>query len=329
MNIKKCAAALLVGSVLLTGCSSSSSKSKTKDGKDIVASLKDKDFSADDVYSEMVKTSNGKNIYFEAVLQKLIDKKCPVDDAMEKDADDLVTQIEAQYKANYGENGETQLETALASQGYANMNAYREKLISAIQYSKFLELYVNDHYDEVFEDYYKQANPRMISMVYVKMSDVANPTETETAKLAEVTKLVNSSKDFGEIATDYSDDETSKENKGKLGVIDTTSSMSNNYGSDVETKALALGEGEYTSSGIKGSDGYYFLKCTSVDKEAIKKAIKDTGIDSPLLAYDENMMYLAYKTYDITYKDDQAKEIITKIVDEKIAAREAERAGAE
>ena len=85
--------------------------------------------------------------------------------------------------------------------------------------------------------------------------------------------LISSSKSFGDIAKDYSDDTATKMNKGSLGVIDKTSSISSTYGSDVETKILALNEGE-TSEAIKGSDGYYFVTVTNTDKDTIKKSLK-------------------------------------------------------
>lgn len=329
MNIKKCAAALLVGSVLLTGCSGSSSKSVKKDGKYVVASLTDKNVFADDIFDKIVKTANGKNAYFEAVLQKLMDKKCPINDDMKTDANTIVTQIEDSYSSQYGENADAELQKAVSQAGYASLDDYEESLVKALQYSEFLKLYVDANYDTVFDDYLVQANPRIISMIKISMTDVENPTDDEKAKLDEVTKLVSSSKDFGEIAKDYSDDESSKKNSGKLGVIDTTSNMTDSYGADVETKALALSEGEVTTEAIKGTGGYYFLKCTSTNKDSIKKSIKDLGVDSPLLSYDSYLVYLVFNSYELTYKDDEVKEIITKVVNDNLDKRTKERAGEE
>ena len=51
------------------------------------------------------------------------------------------------------------------------------------------------------------------------MTDVENPTADETAKLSEVTALLSSSKSFGDIAKDYSDDTNTNKNKGKLGIV--------------------------------------------------------------------------------------------------------------
>ena len=327
MNIKSMAAALLVSSVVLTGCSGNSSKEVKEDGKYVVASLTDKKILADDIFADVLKTTNGKNAYFEAVLQQLMDKKCPVDDDMKTDIETTVSNIEQYYSSQYGENADAQLEYALSQQGYANLDEYSVLLTKQLQISKFLETYVKTDYDAIFEDYYKQATPRTMSVVVVTMTDVENPTDVEKAKLEEVTKLVNSSKDFGEIATDYSDDENTKKNKGKLGVVDTTTGLTNTYGKDVETKALALQEGEVTTEAIKGESGYYFLKCNSTNKDTIKTAIKDLGIDSPLLSYDQYLIYLAFNSYQLTYKDDEVKGIVTGVVNDALAKRNEARGG--
>ncbi|MFV0396142.1 MAG: peptidylprolyl isomerase [Coprobacillaceae bacterium] len=328
MNLKKYAAAMMVSSILLTGCSSGSSDIKQKDGKDIVASLTDKNIYADDIFGELIKSSAGENAYFNAVLEELIDKKCPVDDAMETDADMIVESTENVYKNQYGENATTQLETDLASSGFKDMDDYRASIIKSLQSAKFLETYVNAHYDEIFEDYYTYGTPRTLSMIKVTMTDVENPTEEETAKLEEVKALVQTSKDFGEIAAEYSDHENSKENNGKLGVVDTTSSLSSDYGADVSTAALSLTEGQ-VSEAIKGTGGYYILKCDSTDKDVIKDKIKNLGIDTPLISYDSYLVYTVFKSYTLTYKDDEVKEIVEGVVEKALQKREEARGGTE
>ena len=118
-------------------------------------------------------------------------------------------------------------------------------------------------------------------------------------------------------------------NKGSLGVIDKTSSISSTYGSDVETKILALNEGE-TSEAIKGSDGYYFVTVTNTDKDTIKKSLKkDLSIDSPLISYDLYLPYIAYQSYDVKYSDDDVEKLVNSIIEEALKERETSRGGTE
>ena len=331
MKLGKCAAAVVVTSFLLTGCSNSNTVKE--DGKYVVASLskdkKEKNIFADDIFSDITSTNSGKSAYFEAVLQKLMDDQFPVDSDMKTDANRTVEQIQAYYQNQYGDSAEEQLNTVLSSSGYESLDAYREAMIKAYQKSNFLLAYVEKNFNEVFDDYFTQANPREASIIKVSLADVENPTEEESAKLSEVTSLLSSNKSFGDIAKDYSDDSMTKMNKGALGVVDSTSGIGNSYGTDVETKILALNPGE-TSEAIKGTDGYYFVTVTGTDKDTIKKSLKkDLSIDSPLLAYDMYLPYIAYQSYDVKYGDKEVEKLVKNILDTALKERETSRGGTE
>ena len=166
MKLKKCAAALLVSSCLLTGCSSSAKK---VDSKYAVASLskgnKTKNIFADDLYKDVLDSSSKNSTVFNAVLQNLIDKKFPVNEDMEEDADTIISQIKSYYKNQYGDNYKSTLNQQLKSAGYTNMKQYREKMIKQIQYANFLLDYIDDNFDDVFNDYYQQCSPKYVSLI--------------------------------------------------------------------------------------------------------------------------------------------------------------------
>lgn len=324
MKLKKLAGVLLASGLLLSGCSQSSIVQK--DGKDVVASIKDKDIFADDLYSTLLATPTGKSAVFNFALQKLIDTYYPVDSDMESFADDNIENIQSQYESQYGDEAETQLESALAQSGYEDLDAYRNYLIQSLQYSTLIKDYAKNNFDKVFADYYQQAKPRYLSLIKVSVADMDNPTTEEKEKLKEVKALLKTDKEFGEIASSYSDDEDSANAKGSLGIVDTTSGLSSTYGEDVEKKALSLQSGK-VSEQIKGSDGYYFLKCTSTDKAKIKDELKNIDVKSPLLAYDNYMIYLAFNTYQLTYGDDDIKKQIEDYVKEALKTREENRGG--
>lgn len=325
MNLKKMAFAFLASSMLLAGCSSS--VSQNKNGEDILASLNKKEITADSFYEDLLASSNGEYVVFDTILNKLIDKVCPVTDAMETTADTQIETIQTYYKNYYSENADAQLETDLASSGYDSIEAYRDgEIIRQLQRAEFLLAYVEKNFDEVFEDYIKQESPRMLSMIFVQCSDVENPTEDEKVKLEEVKALLHSDKSFAEIAEDYSDDTNTNAKGGKLGVVDSTSDLATNYGSDVETAALALQEGA-VSDAIKGTNGYYFFQCTSSKKEDIKKQIKDMDINTPLIAYDQYMIYLAFNSYKLTFEDSKIEEAVSNIVEDALQKRNEQRGG--
>ncbi len=327
MNLKKCTATLLVLSCFMTGCTSSA---KTEDGKDIVASLEKgsdiKNIFADDLYSQIVDSKSSKATVFNAVLQTLIDKKFPVDDDMEEEADTIIEQIKTSYESNYGEDYEEELNTALTSSGYTDLDDYRQKMIQQIQYANFLLDYIDDNYDSVFDDYFQQCSPKYVSIIKVETADVSNPTDEETSKLNEVKELLtNTDKSFASIAQDYSDDTTASK-KGNIGIVDTkdTANLTDTYGETVINEVYNLSDGE-VSDAITGEDGYYFIKVTSTDYDKIKKDLKETDIDSPLLIYDNYLQYIVFDSYDITYDDKKIKSIVKECLEEALAERETER----
>lgn len=325
MNLKKCTASLMVGGFLLTGCSSATSNITQKDGKDIIASVKDKDIYADDTFAEIVKTTAGKEAYYAAVIEKLANTKFPVDEAMETDADLYIENLELSYKNNYGTEADAQLQAALASSGFSSLEALRANLISSYQQQRLVEQYVNDHYDEVFDDFYEQMSPRMMRVIKVNMANVEAPTEEEQAKLTKVQDALKAGTDFSTVASENSEDTTTKTISGNLGLIsDKGSALTSTYGETVITRMMQLNEGE-VSEAIKGTGGYYFLKCDSTNKDTIKEQIKNKGLLSPLLTYDTYLIYVAFDSYDIEYQDDETKQIISEYIETQLKAREDAR----
>ena len=326
MNLKRCAALLLVCS-LLTGCSSSAKK---EDGKYVVATLqkgdKEKNIFADDLYNKMIKTKSNQSTVFNAVLQNLINKKFPIDDDMKEEADSIIEQVKSSFQSNYGDEYKDSLNEALTSSGYKDLEDYRQKMIQQIQFANFLLDYIDNHYDDVFDDYYKKCSPKYVSLIKVVVADMSNPTEEETAKLNEVKELLtNTDKSFGSIAQDYSDDSSSSK-KGQIGIVDSvdTKGLKNTYSETIINEVDNLSENQ-VSDAITGDDGYYFLKVTSTNYDKIKKDLKDTDIDSPLLGYDNYLQYVVFDSYKIKYDDKTIKSIVENVVKQALDERASER----
>ena len=278
------------------------------------------------LYKDIIDNSSNNSTVFNAVLQNLVDQKFPVNDDMKEDAATIIKQIKSAYKSNYGDNYKDSLNQALTSAGYKNLSEYRQKMIKQIQYANFLLDYIDDHFDDVFNDYYQQCAPKYVSLIKISVSDTSSPTDDETSKLNEVKELIsNTDKSFGDIAQDYSNDSTSSK-KGSLGIVDSkdTSGIANSYGEDVFNAIKALSEGQ-VSDVITGDDGYYFVKVTSTDKKTLKKELKKTDIDSPLLAYDDYLQYVVYNSYKINYKDKDIKKIVQEVVNKALEERKTER----
>lgn len=329
MKLKKCAALLLVSSCLLTGCTTSSAKKV--DSKYVVASLekgnKTKNIFADNLYKDIIDNSSNNSTVFNAVLQNLVDQKFPVNDDMKEDAATIIKQIKSAYKSNYGDNYKDSLNQALTSAGYKNLSEYRQRMIKQIQYANFLLDYIDDHFDDVFNDYYQQCAPKYVSLIKISVSDTSSLTDDENSKINEVKELINNTdKSFGDIAQDYSNDSTTSKKKGSIGIVDTkdTAGISDSYGENVFNAINSLSEGQ-VSDAIAGTDGYYFVKVTNTNKKALKKELKKTDIDSPLLAYDDYLQYVVYDSYKVTYKDKSIKKIVQEVVKNALDERKTKR----
>ncbi len=323
MKLKKLTGLLLASTIIFTGCSSSNAV-KDDDGNYVVASIKDYNITADDLYSNLLATPAGQNLTFNFVLQKLIDTYFPIDSDIKEYANNKIEEIEASYESSYGDEYETYLESALASSGYESLDEYKQSMMQALQYSNLVKDYVKNNFDAVFEDYYKYATPRYLEMIKVSVSDMDNLTDEESEKLDEVKALLKTDKSFEDIAESYSDDEDSASAKGSLGIVDTSSDLASSYGDDVEEAAFSLKSGE-VSGQITGTDGYYFLKCTSTDKETIKEELSTVTLDSPLLAYDNYIIYDAFETYELTYDDEDIQKEIEEFIKDAKNTREESR----
>lgn len=320
MKRKQICMFILAGALLLSGCSASGNK---ENGKYVLSSVDGKTILADDVYNDLATTTSGKTSLFSFVLDQLIKENFPVNDDMKENAKDIINNIKANYQSQYGDEADKMLEGQLASGGYENIDAYEKDLISILQQAEFIKKYVKDNFDKVFEDYYQQEKPRIISLIKVSVADFENMSNDEKEKVEEVKKLLKTNKAFGDIATSYSDD-NSKSAKGNIGIVDSTADLKSRYGEDVETNALSLKQDE-VSNAIKGTDGYYFLKCTNTNFDTIKNELKTVDIESPLLSYDDFIIYFAFQSYDLKYENEEAKKAVQEVIDDALKTRNEER----
>lgn len=305
-------AALIAASMILGACSSNASSDN------VLATIDpDTQIVADDVYNDLLNSSSGKSAVYQYIIKEVIVSNFPATDAMETEADLTIEQIQNQFTTYYGSEAESQLNYALQQSGFNDLDDYRDTMIYSFQMKEFLGKYVDEHFDEVFEDYYNTKNPRYVSHVLIMMDDPDNPTDEEQKKLDEVQALINEGKDFADIAKEYSDD-SSASSGGELGICDEDT----NFVTEFKTAALSLKEGEI-SQPVKSDYGYHFIMVTSTDKETMKK--DDQVLDERLLAYDSYTLYVALKEYNLTFADEKIQEIFQTQLEASLASREAAR----
>ncbi len=312
MNIKSKMATLLACALMLGACASNTSSDNTLASVD-----NDKKIIASDVYNDLMKSSSGKTAIYQYIIKEIVINNHPATDAMATEADLAIEQIQNQYTSYYGAQADVYLSNALSQSGFKSLDDYRETMIYSFQLEEFLNAYIENHFDEVFEDYYKTKTPRYVSHILVKMEDPDKPTEEEQKRLNEVQKLIDDGVDFAQIAKDYSDD-GSANTGGQLGICDKDTSFVTSF----KEVALKLKEGEI-SKATKSEYGYHFITVTSTNKEEMKKDPQVT--DELLTSYDDYMLYVALQNYELTFENPDIEKIFTTELEKSLASREASR----
>ncbi len=318
MKRNKIAALAIASMLVLSGCSSTTSK--TVDGKSALASVNGEYIFADDIYDGIISSASGAQTLYQVILQEIVKKECPATEDMKTEADVMISTI----KQNYSGKEDT-LKTQLKNMGYSDLDEYKDAYMTYLQYSEFMNQYIESHYDEIFEDYYNLTSPRIVSHILVKMADPDNPTEEEAAKLKEVQDLLALGKSFEETAKEYSDD-GSASSGGSLGVCDNKT----NFVEAFKTKMLEMKEGE-VSEPVKSEYGYHIIKIDSTDKETIKEqlsasdsALKDWSSDT---FYDQYLEYVVFNSYNVQYGDETIEKAVTDYVKSALEQRETSRQG--
>lgn len=298
-------AAALALTCMLSGCGGS--------GNTIATLNSDYTITADKAYEDLMKTSDGKNAVFNYIVEEIISANYPVTDAMTTDADLKVQQLENSYTSYYGADASTYLNQALQQNGFENLDAYRKSVILGYQMREFLNDYINQNMDTLFEDYYNTCSPRYVSHILVLMNDSNNPTAEELEKVDTIKKALADGQDFASVARAYSDDSTASKG-GALGLCDKNTS----FVPEFLAKMMELKEGE-VSEPTKTDYGYHIITVTSTSKEEIKQ---DDSLVSLIEQYDQYLYYKALRNYEITFNDETIKELYESTLDSYLKASE-------
>jgi|GEM_PF-803710 len=219
--------------------------SKKSDGRDVVFSYGDTDFTSDEMY-ELLYTDHGLNTiinYIELYVYR---------NAFEPDAD-LLSEAKIQERTTiqnlqyqYGEDYKDIISDAMISLGYSgDENSLLEYYITMLMRQEVHRNFIIENLEEYYPKYAQERNPRKISHILIMMEDPSNPTEEESAKLEEVKALLaKEGAVFSEIASQYSDDTGSAVNGGSLGVVDT--GTISNFVENFKNSVYTVGAGEMT-----------------------------------------------------------------------------------
>lgn len=240
MQKKFLAGTIVSLSLLLVGCSS---------GSKTVATMKGKTITEEDYYSALKDSTAGKS-----TLQNLV-----LADALEQKYGSKVkkSQVNAQYKKLEDQYGSS-LPTVLKQSGYTE-SSYKKVIKNQLLASAALkdkQPTSSKKFKSALEDAWRAYSPK-ITVQFILAKD--ENTAKEVIKKYEADPTEDN---FGKLAKQYSQDASSKNNKGKLAPFDPTSS-SVNLDANFKSAAAKLNKvGEYTKEPVKYStgNGYFVIR---------------------------------------------------------------------
>ena len=269
----------LCGILLLSGCGSA----KLKDGDTDLVTFKEKDpISTEKLYKEL------KEYYGADTLTNLVDTYLLEDMYNE-------TQEEKQYVKQQIKNAEEAAKSMnvttdvylLYYYGVANEDMYEKQLkldykrgLYATEYAKenVTETEINEYYEkEVIGDI--EASQILISVdTSNSKSDEDKTKAKEAAKkeAEEVIKKLKDGEDFAALAQKYSDDSLTASKGGTLGKVN-----KDDVSAVIINALISLKDGEYTTSPVEDTTGYYILYRTSQDeKQELTDELKQEIIET-------------------------------------------------
>ncbi len=281
--------------------------SKTVGGKDVVFSVEDTDFPADELYDELYKTY-GKSELFLNFYMGVIDANVEETEELTNQINGAVSQTVSYYTNYYGYGLEYLNQLAKYYYGYPDFPTYVKYQIKA---EKLYSDYISQHADEyVTEEFITKHNPRVISYCLIKFDDPHNPTAAEMDRLNAAKTAWESeytAETFNEFAIKYSEDASTASSGGKLGYVDDNSSLVDAF---LKT-ALTLEENEVSKWIFDENYGYFLIKCDSKDYQdyaADPNFLSTVLTDNANLANEIVWQYA--KSANITFIDEEVKAYI-------------------
>lgn len=287
---------------LLTGCGKSA---KLKNGEEVVAKLKGKTITANDLYDEL-KNQGGETVLVKMIDSYIIEKEIKDDSEAKEYAENYLNQLKSYYE-NQGQD----FASVITSYGFANEKALLDSLISDYQKQKVAEKYIakNLSEDEINAYYEKEIfGEQTVRHILIKPDTTEEMTEDEITEaeanaLKEAKKIIKKLKngeDFEELAKKYSDDEGTKEDGGLFADF-----TKEGVDSDFWKASYKLEDGKYTEKPIKSTFGYHvILKVSSNEKPKLDDVIddiKDTLVQEKI-ASDSNIVNKTWTSIRESYK---------------------------
>lgn len=283
---------------MLLICSGCKKEVKLKDGKEVVASVKGKDITAEELFDEL-KENYGSTVLVNMIDEFIVSKEIKDDKEAEEYAKAQVESMKSQYESSgYDWNA------VLTQYGYSSdkdlikdyANDHKKTLVA----KKYVE---KDITDEEINEYYEKEIYGNYTVKHILISpetkdDMSDEEKEEAEKKAlekakEVVKKLDDGEKWADLVKEYSDDKGSVEDEGlikdftKGDVVD-----------EFFEATLKLKDDEYTKEPVESTYGYHIILKVSNTKKPSLKDSKEKILD----AISENKLNNDQNLYKNTWK---------------------------
>ena len=301
-------------SILLI-CSGCKSKVELKDGKEVIAKVKGKDITAEELFDKL-KENYGSTVLINMIDEYIVNKEIKDDSEAIEYAKAQVESMKSQYKqAGYD------WDTVLTQYGYSSdkdlINDYandHKKTLVAKEYIKkeITDDEINEYYEkEIYGDY----TVKHILISPEVKDDMSDEEKEEAEKKAkekaeEVIKKLDNGEKWKDLVKEYSSDTASVEKEGlienftKGDVVD-----------EFFNATLKLKDNEYTKEPVQSTYGYHIiLKISNTKKPSLNKSKTKilNAISENKLNNDKNLFNNTWKKIRESYNLDIADSTISK-----------------
>ena len=292
-KIQKVVALSIASMTLLSGCGAKTIPTLNDGSQAIVTFKDDVKISINDFYNKM-KDRYGTEVILNMIDKMILEKKYAdaIEDA-KKNADSVMSQLEASY-------GDKLLSAIQTYTGYQTLDEYKDYVYLSYLQNKADEDYAKENISEKeIKKYYNDEIKPDIKVSHILISvnyasDASDDDKTKAKneakakaqealdklKAADKSKIAET---FSELAKEYSNDDSSKDDGGNLGFIN-TDTLGSNYDKLV-TEAYKLKDGEYSSNIVETELGYHLVYRTETKEKAQLDDVKDKIIDALVSDY--------------------------------------------
>lgn len=292
-KIQKVVALSLASMTLLSGCGAKTIPTLENGDQAIVTFNENAKISVTDFYNQM-KDKYGTEVILNMIDKMILEKKyADSTEEAHKNADSVMSQLESSY-------GDKLLSAIQTYTGYQTLDEYKDYVYLSYLQNKAAEDYAKDNIGEKdIKKYYNDEIKPDIKVSHILISvnyasDASDDDKTKAKneakakaqealdklKAADKSKIADT---FSELAKEYSNDDSSKNDGGSLGFIN-TDTLGSNY-NNLVTEAYKLKDGEYSSNIVETELGYHLVYRTETKEKAKLEDVRDKIIDSLVSDY--------------------------------------------